>query len=304
MQETKDSTTPGDAPPPYEEWMGIGFTPGDLPPPPQSGFLYSNTGNASSEMAEAAHAFCEQTPLWTPGRPSSSLYQSVQECNFPLRHPPEYSGILTALRPGLWRGRSRDGCNDCTITTALPLYFATVDSPAVSGRPRITYFEVKLLALYGKTRPGSDDACGFSIGFVAQPYPTWRSPGWERGSLGVFSDDGCRFVNDSFGGKPFTTSFQRGETIGLGIRFEGPRTTTATNQSHRSVLPVYQTRVFLTRDGREVGSWDLHEEVDQDAGGVEGLEGNFDLYGAIGIFGGVEFQVCFDQSHFLWRSNL
>jgi hypothetical protein len=33
------------------------------------------------------------------------------------------------------------------------------------------------------------------------------------------------------------------------------------------------------------GGWDLHEEVDADSGGVEGLEGDYDLYGAIGLFG-------------------
>lgn len=298
MHETEDSK-PDDAPPPYEDWMGIGFTPGDLPPPPQSSFLYSNTGNASSELAEVAHAFCDRTPLWAPRKPSNYIYRSVQECNFPLRQAAEYSGTLTALSPGIWRGRSRDGCRDCVITTALPLYFPSVDSPIVTGRSVRIYFEVQLLALHGRTHPGSSDACGFSIGFLAQPYPSWRSPGWERGSLGVFSDDGCRFVNDSFGGKPFTTSFSIGETIGLGMIFDGPRT--ITNPAHSPILPTCETRVFLTRNGREVNSWNLHEEVDRDAGGVQGLEGNFDLYGAIGIFGGVEFQACFDKNRFLWR---
>jgi hypothetical protein len=191
-----------------------------------------------------------------------------------------------------------DKSGDCLISTNLPLYFAVEDSPFVTGRSKTIYFEVKLLGLGEGPGSFSPDSSGFSIGFVAHPYPYWRSPGWERGSLGVFSDDGCRFVNDSWGGKELTTAFSVGETVGLGMTFCLPYklNTTPENRDKRRRVDI-----FFTRNGRRVGSWDLHEETDVDAGSVKGLEGDFDLYGAIGFFGGVDFEAFFDPRGWLWK---
>ena len=61
---------------------------------------------------------------------------------------------------------------------------------------------------------------GIAIGYCAKPYPSWRLPGWERASLGVHGDDGRRFVNDTWGGKDFTTKFVEGETVGIGMEFD------------------------------------------------------------------------------------
>jgi len=38
-------------------------------------------------------------------------------------------------------------------------------------------------------------------------------PGWQRGSLAVHGDDGRKYINDSWGGKDFTSSFKEGETL-------------------------------------------------------------------------------------------
>jgi hypothetical protein len=174
------------------------------------------------------------------------------------------------------------------VLTQLPLYFAARDSPVITEKRKMIYFEVKVVAL--RRGPGGD-ASGLSVGYVAQPYPTWRSPGWERGGLGVFSDDGCRFVNDSFGGRDFTAPITVGETVGIGMEF-------LRGEKEKQKC---QTHIFFTRNGRHSGGWDLHEEVDEESGGVEGLEGNYDLYGAIGLFGGVDFESCFDPAGWLWR---
>jgi hypothetical protein len=186
------------------------------------------------------------------------------------------------------------------------LYFAAVDSPFAQSRKKTIYFELKLKGL--RAGPGSggdgDDASGFTMGFAAGPYPSWRSPGWERGSLGVCSDDGCRFVNDSWGGRDFTTPVQIGETVGLGMVFDIPDRPIlgpgdSDNDSKKSKR--CKVEVFFTRNGRPAGGWNLHEEVDEDSGGVNGLEGDFDLYGAIGLFGGVDFESCFDPAGWLWK---
>ncbi|EEP82706.1 conserved hypothetical protein [Uncinocarpus reesii 1704] len=275
----------------------------DLPPPPAHAYLYSNTGNASEEDAERAHDFCDNTPLVQPRAPSPAVYQAVQEGNHHPTKAAEYSGSLFS-KNGRWRGETPSGNRDCIVWTNAPMYFAKNDSPLVTERRKTIYFEVKLMGLTGGTPTQTP---GFSIGYIAQPYPTWRSPGWERGSLGVFSDDGCRFVNDSFGGKEFTTEFQIGETVGLGMTFyrvgETPPQTAPRPPNIDGTMDSFAVKVFFTRDGKVAGSWDLHEEIDEDQGSIHGLEGDFDLHGAIGFFGGVEFQACFDPSGWLWSPS-
>ncbi|KAJ5876126.1 uncharacterized protein N7529_001710 [Penicillium soppii] len=259
-----------------------------LPPPPITGYLTSGTGNASADDAERAHDFCNQIPLWLPTIPSDAVYHSVQIHDLRPVHPRELNGEVQAVSCGRWKARSHDANTDCVVLSQLPVYFAMKDSPLVTEVKKTIYFEVKVEELRGGL--GGDPA-GISLGFVAQPYPSWRSPGWERGGLGVFSDDGCRFVNDSYGGKDFTRPIQVGETVGIGMRFE-------IGYSNKDKCNV---DVFFTRQGVEQSGWNLHEEVDGEDGGVEGLEGDYDLYAAVGLFGGVKFEACFDPAGWLWR---
>ena len=61
--------------------------------------------------------------------------------------------------------------------------------------------------------------------------------------------------------------------------------------------------VFFTRNGRRCESWDLHEALDMDDRdlGIDGLDGQFDLYGAVGTFGRVDFDVSFNNRRWLWQ---
>ncbi|PWY78174.1 hypothetical protein BO94DRAFT_189120 [Aspergillus sclerotioniger CBS 115572] len=187
---------------------------------------------------------------------------------------PGFHGNISVACQGRWRGSTNDGNGDCLLTTNLPLYFSMEDSPFLTKTSKTIYFEARLLGTrVGPTTQSTADS-GFSIGFVAQPYPSWRSPGWERGSLGVFSDDGCRFVNDSWGGKSLTNKFRLGETVGLGVTFGLPIKTppAPANEDEKANVDI-----FFTRDGQEVGGWSLYEKLDVESGGVEGLGGDFDL---------------------------
>ncbi|KAL2824739.1 hypothetical protein BDW59DRAFT_146984 [Aspergillus cavernicola] len=283
-------------PPPYHNWQEAVPDTSILPPPPIGGNYNSNTGNASTDDAKRAHEFCDRNVLYRPAHPSAVVYSTVQRHDIGPVPAAEFRGSISKHQEQ-WRGSTRDRNGDCTLLTNLPLYFALADSPFVTERSKTVYFEVKLLAL--RTGPTHEDSSGLSIGFVAQPYPAWRSPGWERGSLGVFSDDGCRFVNDSWGGKDFTAAFQVGETVGLGMTFQLPGDINAVG-SLRGAQRL-DVCVFFTRNGQHVGGWDLHEEVDEEAGGVYGLEGDFDLYAAVGLFGGLDFEVCYDPKGWLFR---
>ncbi|KAB8253857.1 hypothetical protein BDV32DRAFT_133350 [Aspergillus pseudonomiae] len=290
----------GSKSPPYHNWQEAVPDTATLPPPPALGFLSSRNGNASGDDAERAHEFCDKFPLHLPIKPSATVYTSVQEHDLRPVLPKEFHGTFAFVSQGCWKGSTRARNGDTLISTNLPLYFPTLESPFVTKKDKTIYFEVKLLGLCEGPGPGavSTDSSGFSIGFIAHPYPYWRSPGWERGSIGVFSDDGCRFVNDSWGGREFTSAFAVGETVGLGMTFRRPGNSSTNLESK---IKKCRVDIFFTRNGCLVGGWDLHEEVDEDAGSIEGLEGDFDLYGAIGLFGGVDFEVCFNQAGWLWK---
>ncbi|RAH71227.1 SSH4 family protein [Aspergillus aculeatinus CBS 121060] len=278
-------------PPPYHNWQESSEE-DSLPPPPAAGFLYSSTGNASSHDALRAHEFCDAHPLRPPAEPSVAAYRSVEHYDFTPVRPLEFHGNVQVARQGRWTGSTGHGNSDSILTTNLPLYFSLIDSPLRTNMAKLIYFEVKLLGLGERSSSRFAESSGFAIGYVAKPYPSWRSPGWERGSLGVFSDDGCRFVNDSWGGKPFTSKFREGETVGLGMVFRQSCDKTRVDVT-----------VCFTRDGQQVGAWDLAEERDEDSGGIQGLEGDFDLYGAIGLFGVVEFVVEFNPTAWLWTPS-
>ena len=200
----------------------------------------------------------------------------------------------------MFRGNTKRGCRDACLITSVPLYFAQADSPWVTNKPATVYFEVKIASL-GRHR--QQDENSIAIGFCAVPYPTWRMPGWERGSLAIHSDDGNRYVSDNEGGKDFTSPFKDGETIGLGINFTHPgfgQSSTSGIDSERSL----NGEVFFTRGGRRAGSWDLHEEVDSEHDrGTHGLDGGYDLYGSVGVYGAVAFEMILDPRKWLWRPS-
>ena len=108
-------------------------------------------------------------------------------------------------------------------------------------------------------------------------------------------------MNNTWGGKDFTLPIKAGDTVGLGMTFGvsnslpgyEPRPTSAT---------MTNVEVSFTRNGRRGESWNLHEELDKEHDlGVGGLDGDMDLYGAVGTFGGVEFDVSFKDRDWLWQ---
>lgn len=195
---------------------------------------------------------------------------------------------------GLWKGSTRPGNKDSCLLSSAPLYFAAVGAP--TRATKTIYYELKVRSL--GPRRGADES-SIALGYCAMPYPTWRMPGWERGSLAIHGDDGRRYVNDTWGGKDFTSPFQVGDTLGLGMSFSIPESPPEYGAPQQSNINV---EVFFTRNGEKGGGWNLHEELDANNDlGVEGLDGLFDLYAAVGTFGGVEFDVLFSRQDWLWR---
>ncbi|KAF2496940.1 hypothetical protein BU16DRAFT_344458 [Lophium mytilinum] len=285
-------------PPPYHDWTVIPDN-SLLPPPPSIGYDASPTANASSDEGEAAYLWCQRNPLYPPGTFTPDHHNFIQSGQLTLLRPPTFQGDLhSQQRPGAWNFRTKAKCTDSCLLTSLPLYAAQWDSPLHTRRAKTIYFELQFNTKNGPWR--EEPEFGVAIGFVAPPFPTFRLPGWQRGSLGVHGDDGHRYVNDTFGGSDFTTPFMPGQRLGIGITFAPPHSPPGYgDQGGSGKLDI---RVFFTRDGVEAGSWDGTEELDQRSeGGTVGLVGDCDLFAAIGVFGGVDCDVYFAERDWKYR---
>lgn len=180
------------------------------------------------------------------------------------------------------------------------MYSALVDTPLRTQQPETIYFELRVTGI-GRGGHSLEEAdAGIAVGFIAPPYPTFRLPGWQRGSLGVHGDDGRKYVNDTWGGVDFTTAFAPGDTVGIGMTFTVPRNPPSYEAGQQGKL--MDVEVFFTRNGKKEGGWDGNEELDaRSEGGTMGVRGDFDLFPAIGVFGGVSFEVFFHPSQWLYR---
>lgn len=282
-------------PPPYHDWTVIPDT-ALLPPPPSLGYDTSPYNNATPFNADRAHDWCKRNSLIIPHQPTPAQHASANNGDIMLVKPQEYQGDLNRVRVGTWKGSTRAGSNDSCLISSLPLYFAYSDSPLKTQRSKTIYFEVKIRSL-GHKHSSQDGSV--AVGYCAVPYPTWRLPGWERGSLAVHGDDGRRYMNDTWGGKDFTSAFQVGDTVGLGMSFSFPD-----SPPEYSVSPEFngalKVEVFFTKNGRLEGGWNVMEQLDANDLGIRGLDGNFDLYAACGSFGRVEFDCVFTRRDWLW----
>lgn len=297
-----------DAPPPYHDWTVIPDT-ALLPPPPGMAHDYSSGANATADEADQAKQWCYFNPLWQARELSSVQLKGIHAQNHTLVKPPSFIGETRQDNTGAWICSTRSSTKDSLIQTALPIYSAPADSPLVNGHTKTIYFEIKINH-FGEPAPKSKNPfsrhrhqeevdAGLAIGFFAPPYPTFRLPGWQRGSLGVHSDDGRRYVNDTHGGMDFVSPFKAGQTIGLGLTFKLPENPPACGEQGIEL----DVEVFFTRDGKKEGSWNIHEERDEqdDPHGVEGLEGLHDLFPAVGVFGAAEWEVRFSEREWLYR---
>lgn len=106
-----------------------------------------------------------------------------------------------------------------------------------------------------------------SVGVSTKPYPTWRLPGWNRYSIGYFSNNGCKYFSSPFTGKSYGIPFNHGDIVGVGYR-------------HRTGT------VFFTRNGRRL----------EDA--YTGLRWN--LFPSIGANGPCQIHVNLGQSGFVF----
>ncbi|KAK3329090.1 hypothetical protein B0H66DRAFT_469726 [Apodospora peruviana] len=275
---------------PQHDWESVVPDTALFPPPPSffSGFDRSPATNATEQEAEAGEAWCKQHPPTPPIHLDAAALDTLRPpYNIRLMEPtPGFRGTLQWKAPGVWSGRTDAQARDSCIIGYPPLYSVTNHSPLASASASKTvYYEVSI----GRDG-GHGDVC-LALGYAALPYPSFRMPGWHRGSLAVHGDDGHKYINDRWGGKDFTVPFKRGETYGIGMTF-----------SVAAGGGRIETNIFFTRQGRETGRWNLHEETDAEQDlPVTGLEGYHDLSCAIGTYTATQFDVIFDPSRWLYK---
>lgn len=287
-----DYALPPPGPPPSKpqhDWETLVPDTALFPPPPDlfSGFTTSPTSNATEAEAEAGERWCAQHALSAPldlephvleGRKTGSIRLIAPEGGV-------FRGKIDWVGDGVWKGKTdRKGGDTCLIAYP-PLYAVKADSPFVTGMVNKTiYYEVKV----GNDNPKE---VTLALGYTALPYPNNRMPGWHRGSLAVHGDDGHKYINDRWGGKTFTEPMKRGETYGIGMVFT----------AHSGTM---KTDIFYTRQGREVGRWNLHEETDAEEDlPVTGLEGYHDLSCAVGTYQETSFEVIFNPAKWLYQGG-
>lgn len=283
---------PSQPPPPQHDWQTAVPDTSLLPPPPAIGNFLSSANNASEDEAAQGEEWCDAHPLYAPGVLSPAQIADVRAGRIDLTAPPSFRGTLHSLGTGRWQVSTPKRSGDMCFLTNLPLYAPVMlqqqqQEQKEQKQQRVTaYFEVRIGVLAG-------EEVGLALGYVAPPYPAFRLPGWHRGSLGVHGDDGSRFVNDIWGGKTFVQPFRAGEVVGLGMDIRR-------GQGDDAIA----VEIFFTRNGREEGRWNLHEESDAEQDlPVTGLEGHHDLVAAVGAFGETGFEVVFERERWVYRES-
>jgi hypothetical protein len=287
-----DYIAPPPGPPPSSkpehDWETLVPDTSLFPPPPDlfSGFERSPTSNATEAEAEAGEQWCRAHPLCPPSELEAAVLEGRKTGSIRLIAPEGavFRGKIDWVGQGIWKGKTDKKCGDTCLIAFPPLYAVRADSPLASGTGKKTiYYEVRV----GHDNP---QEVGLALGYAALPYPNNRMPGWHRGSLAVHGDDGHKYINDRWGGKTFTQPMKRGETYGIGMTF-------AAQAGGR-----IETDIFYTRQGQEVGRWNLHEETDaKEDLPVTGLEGYHDLSCAVGTYQETSFEVIFNPSRWLYR---
>ncbi|KAF2751318.1 hypothetical protein M011DRAFT_436314 [Sporormia fimetaria CBS 119925] len=291
------------SPPPYHDWTVIPDT-ALLPPPPSLGYNDSPSANSTYTDYQRALTWTNAHPLWPPQNLTPAQHTAIQSGALALLKPPTYIGdLLPQPRPGHWKCRTHASTPDSSLLTNLPAYSVLHDSPLHTKASKTIYFEVKITGIgRGEAFTFSEADAGLAIGFIAPPYPTFRLPGWHRGSLAIHGDDGRKYVNDGYGGVDFTTAFKPGDVVGIGIMFSLPRNPPGYDaQAQGGEAKMLDIEGFFTRNGKKEGRWDGNEELDERSmGGAMGLKGERDLFPAIGVFGGVDFEVFFGREEWLF----
>ncbi|KAI0392792.1 hypothetical protein F5Y17DRAFT_340512 [Xylariaceae sp. FL0594] len=265
-------------------------TPSVPPPDFASVATGAASNNAPPDQAQRAKDFCHRYQLWPPRPVNTTNVTLLYDTELEKRKRLWTTPVGEARNRGGFRIYSTSGPNDhACLVLEPPLYSALSHGPTKTGNPKTIYYEVHVATGRPPTASGE---ITLALGYVAMPYPNFRAPGWNRGSLGVHGDDGRRFVNDDEDGLIFTNRFFPGEKLGLGMRFRP------------AGAARIDVEVFFTRNGVEERGWDLHEAKDMNKIGPEGvlgLAGWHDLNAAVACWEVIDFELVYAPHRWAWQ---
>ncbi|KAF4611345.1 hypothetical protein G7Y89_g15668 [Cudoniella acicularis] len=213
------------------------------------------------------------------------LVFSQSRCN-------EYRSCVSRilLRPR-WRIETWPRSGKMCFTTTFPIYSALLQSPILTGKSFTVYYE-------GQIERTSEDVVYVSVGYVAGKERNLHLPGFERGSIGINCRDGRIYVNGTMIPGIKTAPFQPRQRLGLGMTFSKKIYDANLNDSSSSASIASSAQnigMFLTRDGKKLGTWNLQEILGQDRLTFEGFDGSRDLYPAVGTLRDVVVHVLFGR---------
>lgn len=302
INETPDYAPPPGPPPSYREAYNASTSSSanvqSLPPqyrPSPSSHFQSLYSHAPDDECDLGNKFTDMYPIYPPRFIVPEEQQEMEMRRLKLVAPPM---LITGLPKKVsFENRfhggeireipeaggsfisSKYGTTDTLFVSNLPIYSPHLRDTfqgTVPGGQSNFYFEALITSI---DRP---EEAGIAIGYTCLPYPHFRLPGWHRGSLAVHSDDGRRYVNDSLSGKDFTSFFgSSGTVVGIGMNLE-------------------RMTVYFTRNGKFEKEWSLIEDMNAKGvdpnrqfrdGGIEGLQGDRDIYATVGVFGQVSAQI-------------
>ncbi|KIK09543.1 hypothetical protein K443DRAFT_671446 [Laccaria amethystina LaAM-08-1] len=241
-------------------------------PAPEISHAYGKWNEAPGEEYDAAEQFCKEYPPQLPQLLPSNAVERIGEIGckaWGIEYPisPRFIGNIKSDfkgGPGVTTVQTGSDCKDVTLLSDLPIMAGLYDIHGKTG----VYFEILIRKMEGI----------IAIGTSCRPYPAWRLPGWNRLSAGFHLDDFRKFFEDGDGGRDYTDAIGRindGDTIGCGYEFA----TGVLFYTYNGMrLPNAFTGIYMPRQ-------------------------KYDVFAAIGVEGGCDFQVNFGGDHFRWKEG-
>ncbi|KAI8641112.1 concanavalin A-like lectin/glucanase domain-containing protein [Parasitella parasitica] len=173
-----------------------------------------------SNLSEDARLSYERAKTWQEHYPPNSVPTDIT--------PPQLVSIqekgVSAFEFG-WEPEA-----NCFVAGRTEIQFMEGENCVQTNLPlprnqEVYYWEAKMF--------DKPETTLVSVGIATKPFPSWRLPGWNRFSIGYFSNNGSKCFSSPFNYKPYGLPYKHGDVIGVGYR-------------HRT------GSIFFTRNGRKM----------------------------------------------------
>lgn len=151
-------------------------------------YVLGQVSDASNEEYQRGLAFCNQNPV-------SSIYPVV-----------DGFFVFDGLADKISMERTQDGI---LLTSGVSV---SMQRTVLSNYPLNQSKEYHTYEFVIDELPAGSIV---ALGRAAKPYPEFRLPGWHRESVGLHSDDGNKFFDNSYGGASYSSPLKQGDTVSV-----------------------------------------------------------------------------------------